>query len=43
MAKVIYRYDLELADEKLDWQKESRMHTLWEKPPLMVKVRPYQK
>ena len=38
MAKIVFRYDLELVDETLDWQRDSRMHTLWEKPPLMVKV-----
>ncbi|ATY60298.1 benzoate 4-monooxygenase cytochrome P450 [Cordyceps militaris] len=40
MAKVIYKYDLELADPSLDWQRDARMHTLWESPALMVKVRP---
>ncbi|KAI3554557.1 benzoate 4-monooxygenase cytochrome P450 [Colletotrichum abscissum] len=40
MAKLVYRYDLELADESLDWHRDSRMHTLWEKPRLMVKLKP---
>ncbi|OAA35820.1 cytochrome P450 monooxygenase [Beauveria brongniartii RCEF 3172] len=39
-AKLFYQYDLELDDDKVDWQADSRMHTLWEKPPLMVKVLP---
>ncbi|KAL4788259.1 benzoate 4-monooxygenase cytochrome P450 [Aspergillus varians] len=40
MAKMIFRYDLELLNKDLDWQRDSRMHTLWEKPPLMVRVSP---
>ncbi|KAK1485014.1 benzoate 4-monooxygenase cytochrome P450 [Colletotrichum cuscutae] len=40
MAKLVYRNDLELADESLDWHRDSRMHTLWEKPRLMVKLKP---
>ncbi|KAJ0312158.1 hypothetical protein COL516b_001229 [Colletotrichum fioriniae] len=37
---LVYRYDLELADDSLDWHRDSRMHTLWEKPRLMVKLKP---
>ncbi|KXH53928.1 benzoate 4-monooxygenase cytochrome P450 [Colletotrichum salicis] len=40
MAKLIYKYGLELADESLDWHRDSRMHTLWEKPRLMAKLKP---
>jgi len=40
IAKVVYRYDLELVDDKLDWLRDSRMHTLWNKPPLKVRVKP---
>ncbi|KAB8216381.1 benzoate 4-monooxygenase cytochrome P450 [Aspergillus novoparasiticus] len=43
MAKIIFSFDLELVDEKLDWQADSRMHTLWEKPPLNVRVIPRRK
>lgn len=42
MAKMIYKYDLELVDKDLDWHKVSKMHTLWEKPELMVRVRPWK-
>lgn len=40
MAKLIFRYDLELVGENVDWHRNSRMHTLWEKPPLMVRAKP---
>lgn len=39
MAKILYRYDMEPVDETVDWHRDSRMHTLWEKPPLMVKLK----
>ncbi|KAI9653414.1 MAG: hypothetical protein M1821_007079 [Bathelium mastoideum] len=39
LAKLHYRYELELTNP-LDWQKEARMHTLWVKPQLLVKVKP---
>lgn len=43
MAKIIYRYDLELVDKDLDWQRDSRMHTTWEKPSMRVRVKPASK
>jgi hypothetical protein len=39
MAKIIYRYDMEPVDDTVDWHRDSRMHTLWEKPSLMVKLK----
>lgn len=39
LAKLHYVFDLELLDKDLDWQDQSRMHTLWRKPPLKVRVR----
>ncbi|KAJ5674729.1 benzoate 4-monooxygenase cytochrome P450 [Penicillium maclennaniae] len=40
MAKLHFKYDLTLLNDTMDWQKDSRMYTLWEKPSLMVKVIP---
>ncbi|KAF9872402.1 hypothetical protein CkaCkLH20_10229 [Colletotrichum karsti] len=39
MAKLVFRYDFEAVDQDLDWHRDSRMHTLWEKPPLMVRFK----
>ncbi|EUC39618.1 hypothetical protein COCMIDRAFT_10305 [Bipolaris oryzae ATCC 44560] len=39
MAKIIYRFDMELVDDTVDWHRDSRMHTLWEKPSLMVRLK----
>lgn len=37
LAKLIWRYDLFLLDEKLDWNRESHMHIMWSKPDLWVR------
>lgn len=38
LAKLHYTYDLKLLDDKLDWHRDVRMHTLWQKPELKVQV-----
>jgi hypothetical protein len=38
LAKLFFKYDLQLLDTKIDWFQDSRMHTLWKKPSLRVKV-----
>ena len=38
LAKLHYKYDLELLSTDVDWLRDSKMHTLWEKPALTVKV-----
>ncbi len=38
LAKLHYKYDLELLSTDVDWLKDSGMHTLWQKPALSVKV-----
>lgn len=40
LAKIHYKYDLELVDKTLDWHAQSEMHTLWQKPVMKVVVRP---
>ncbi|ORY66218.1 benzoate 4-monooxygenase cytochrome P450 [Pseudomassariella vexata] len=40
LAKIHYKYDLELVDPALDWHAQSEMHTLWQKPALKMIVRP---
>ncbi|OTA58824.1 putative cytochrome P450 [Hypoxylon sp. EC38] len=39
LAKLIWNFDLELADPDLDWHRDSRMYTLWSKPHLQVKAK----
>lgn len=43
LAHLIWNFDLELADSDLDWQRDSRMYTLWSKPHLLVKARPVKR
>lgn len=38
LAKLHYSYDLELLSKDVDWHRDSRMHTLWIKPELRVRV-----
>ena len=40
LAKLHWKYNLTLLNPEMDWQRDSRMHTLWKKPELMVKVSP---
>ena len=38
LAKMHFTCDLTLLDEDLDWHRDSKMQTLWQRPPLNVKV-----
>ncbi|KAK3301896.1 cytochrome P450 [Chaetomium strumarium] len=38
LAKLLWTYDLKLVNEEIDWHRDSRMLTLWRKPPLWVKA-----
>ncbi|RAH71874.1 cytochrome P450 [Aspergillus aculeatinus CBS 121060] len=39
LAKVLYHFDLSLAPESMNWDKQ-KVFSLWEKKPLMVKLHP---
>lgn len=39
LAKFYFKYDLNLVPPDVDWQGESKMHTLWNKPVLQVRLR----
>ena len=38
LTKVLYNFDLELCPESEEWV-DQKVFTLWEKHPLMVKLR----
>ncbi|TLD24226.1 hypothetical protein PspLS_06433 [Pyricularia sp. CBS 133598] len=40
MIKMLWHFEMELAPECANWNKQS-IFGLWEKPPLMVKLRPH--
>ncbi|KAI1098800.1 cytochrome P450 [Jackrogersella minutella] len=39
LAKLLWTYNMELVNSHIDWHRDSRMLTLWKKPPLPVKVK----
>ncbi|ESZ91765.1 cytochrome P450 monooxygenase [Sclerotinia borealis F-4128] len=39
LARVIWNFDLELADESKSWAKNMKIFLLWEKPPLYVNLK----
>jgi cytochrome P450 len=41
MAKVLYNFDFDLCPESDDWLNQDS-YTLWEKHPLMVKLKSVQ-
>lgn len=40
LAKLHFRYDLQLVDRDLHWERESWIHVQWWKPKLWVKIHP---
>ena len=39
LAKLCWKYDMELIDEELDWLGSSSVHVMWRKPDLRVRFR----
>ncbi|KAF6812515.1 trichothecene c-15 hydroxylase, partial [Colletotrichum plurivorum] len=40
IARVIWNYDIRLADDTLDWANESEVYVLWQKGPVNVYLTP---
>ncbi|KAI1387748.1 cytochrome P450 [Hypoxylon trugodes] len=40
LARILYRFDIELAPEARDWVKRQKIYTLWDKPELPVYLKP---
>ena len=40
LAKLFWRYDMELVDPSLDWEGQSEVHVMWKKPELRVRFHP---
>lgn len=38
MAKVLFNFDMELADSSEDWWSTQNTFFVWQKKPLMVKL-----
>ena len=39
LSKMLWKYDLELVNKNLDWERESRLHVMWWKPALMIRFK----
>lgn len=39
LCKLLWMYDLQLLNNDVDWLRDSRMATLWQKPELRVRVK----
>lgn len=40
MAKMIFNFDMELADRDNDWWNKQGTYLVWEKMPLMITLHP---
>lgn len=38
LARLLFRFDLELAEESRDWMQRGKAYNLWWKPPLRVRI-----
>jgi cytochrome P450 len=39
LARILWKFDLELLDKSHDWYTRQKTYLAWEKPPLMVNIR----
>jgi hypothetical protein len=39
LARMIYTFDWEWVNKDLDWESESRVYWMWQKPDLMMQYR----
>jgi len=39
MSKVLFNFDLKLLPESRNWIADQKIYSLWEKTPLMVKIK----
>jgi cytochrome P450 len=37
LAKILWKYDIELVNKDVNWLGDSRVHEVWWKPKLMVR------
>jgi hypothetical protein len=43
IARLIWNFDIELADKDRDWFQDQKVFFLWEKRPLMMKLTPVKR
>lgn len=42
LAKMVWKYDMQLINQDLDWARDSLLHVMWWKPALLVRFRERQ-
>lgn len=40
LSRVLWNFDMRIAEESVDWMSKQRIYNLWEKGPLMVYLTP---
>ena len=40
LTKLLWKFDMELTDDKLDWNLMNKNYVFWEKPSLPIRFRP---
>lgn len=40
LTKLLWNFDFELDDDSDRWMQEQKVYLVWEKTPLLVKLRP---
>lgn len=38
LAKIVYNFDLEIADDSRRWLADQKVFVLWDKPPLNIRL-----
>jgi len=42
LARMLWNFDLKIAEDSVDWMSKQRIYNLWEKGPLNVYLTPRQ-
>lgn len=40
LAKLVYNFDMSLAEDSREWLKDQKAFVVWDKPPLNVVLKP---
>ena len=44
LAKLLWSFDMELRNgDVVDWERDCRLYSLWQKPPACVKFNPVKR
>ena len=38
LAKMHFRFDMDMLDKELDWEAKNHIHVMWWKPPLYIRM-----